>query len=194
MQPTKDRNCADRARCAVFGSRRTPRDPLLQTLVRSARVEVGDIFAKGGVDVTSSEDDDVVKTLASHGAEEPLAGGVDQRRAYRALDDASAGTDGYAIEVGAELGVSIADDELGALAERSGVAELLRDPGPRGGARGCQLRACGYPSTSFHSRVQRRRQQLHVSGSHVASSSPARTGSKKVLAALVTSSRVSHGS
>ena len=40
-------------------------------------------------------------------------------------------------------------------------------------------------------RLQRDRQD-QLSGSHVASSSPARTGSRKVWAALVTSSRVSH--
>jgi hypothetical protein len=102
--------------------------------MRSARVEVCDVLAKGGLEVTSSEDDDVVETLASHRTEEPLAGGVDQRRPHRALDDAGAGTDGRAIEVGSEFAVSIANDELGALAERSGVAQLLRDPSSRGGA------------------------------------------------------------
>ncbi|MFM2415646.1 MAG: hypothetical protein RL385_369, partial [Pseudomonadota bacterium] len=50
----------------------------------SARVEVGDVIPKCGLEVTSSEDDDVVETLASHRAEEALAGGVDQRRVYRA--------------------------------------------------------------------------------------------------------------
>jgi len=68
-------------------------------------------------------------------SDQPLAGGVDQRRAHGALDDASAGTDGHAIEVRAELAVAITDDELGALAERSGVAELLRHPDSTGGAR-----------------------------------------------------------
>ncbi len=75
--------------------------------MRSARVEVGDVLAKCGLEVTNPEDDDVVETLAPRSAEEPLAGGVHQRPAYGALDDASAGTDGHAIEVGAELAVSM---------------------------------------------------------------------------------------
>jgi hypothetical protein len=66
MQSTKDRNCADRARRSFFDRRRTHRDPLLQALMRAARVEVGDVLAKCGLEVVSTQDDDVVETLASH--------------------------------------------------------------------------------------------------------------------------------
>ena len=81
----------------------------------------------------------MVEALAPHRAEEPLTSSVDQRRAYRALDDSGAGSASYAIEVHAELAVSVTDDELRAFAEWSRVAELLRHPSRSGGARNAHL-------------------------------------------------------
>jgi hypothetical protein len=50
MQATKNRNDADRVRRAVFESRRTNRDPLLQPLMRPHGIEVGDVLAKCGLE------------------------------------------------------------------------------------------------------------------------------------------------
>lgn len=56
MQSTEGRNRADGARRLAIESRRTHRDPLLQALMRSARVEVGDVLAKCGLEVTQARE------------------------------------------------------------------------------------------------------------------------------------------
>jgi hypothetical protein len=139
VQPAQNRNGADHSGAADVRHRRHEGDPLFQALMWTHGVEVSDVFAQRGLEVTSSEDDDLVETLAPYRAEEPLARGVDQRRPDGALDDAAADATCDAIELGAELAVSITDDELGTLAERSGVPELLCHPSPSGGARDAQV-------------------------------------------------------
>jgi hypothetical protein len=61
MESAKDRKCADRPRRAVFESRRTDRDPLVQGLMRSARVEVA-----GSTSRPTSDFDRVVAETKQH--------------------------------------------------------------------------------------------------------------------------------
>ncbi len=70
----------------------------------------------------------MIEALAPDTPQKPLAHRIHQRRAHRRAQDANPGALGNAIEVRAELVVSIADDDLRALAERRRVAKLLRGP------------------------------------------------------------------
>jgi hypothetical protein len=108
--------------------------------VRPLGVVVGHVAAEHVFKVTSAEDQQPVETLGADGAHEPLRVGVRLRRPNGRLDDLDAFAAEHLIEAGAELAVSVVEQEACPL-EQAGegeVACLLCDPGAGrvGGAAG----------------------------------------------------------
>lgn len=104
--------------------------------MRSGAVEVGEaVLVQHAQHVLFVKDEDVIEALASHAAEEALTDGVDQRGTHRGANDSRASALGNSVELGAELVVTIADDELRSIAESRRVAELLSGPRLSGGPR-----------------------------------------------------------
>src|SRR5450432_1093570 len=111
-------------RCSMSPAGRT----LVQALVGPGMIEVANVFGEHREQIALAQDDDVIETLASHAAEEALTRGIHVWRAHGGLDDPRSEGLGSAVEFGAELAVSVADDETRSLAERRSIAELLRRP------------------------------------------------------------------
>ena len=101
---------------------------MVQGLVRPGMIEVADVFGEHFEQVALTQDDDVIETLTTHATEEALTGGIHIWRSHGGLDDPRPEGLGSAVEVGAELAVPVADDETRSLAERRGIAHLLRCP------------------------------------------------------------------
>src|SRR5690606_25400182 len=104
------------------------RDLLSEPLMRPGPVEVRNVLGQDGAEVALAEDDDVIQAFPSDAPEKALAGRVHQWRPDGRLQDADPCSLGHPIELSAELVVAIADDELGAVAERGQLPELLGSP------------------------------------------------------------------
>jgi hypothetical protein len=90
--------------------RRRQRNALLESLMRSGAIEVGDVLVEHPSKMVFAKDDDVIETLATDTSDKSLAHGVHQWGADRCLHDADASTLCDAIEARAELVVVIPDD------------------------------------------------------------------------------------
>src|SRR5690606_39179870 len=126
MEPSEHRKRDDTSAGTGASRGGRNRDTLPEPLVRPACVEVRDVLEQYGSQVTFPEDDDEVEAFAADAAEEALAGGVHERCADGCLEDANARAVRDAVEVRAELGVAIADDEARPCSERRQLAKLLR--------------------------------------------------------------------
>ncbi len=109
--------------------RRRQRNALLESLMRSGSIEVGDVLVEHRAKMVFAKDDDVIETLATDTSEKSLAHSVHQWGAVRGLHDANASTLCDAIEPRAELVVVNSDHALGPTLERRGVTHLLGRPG-----------------------------------------------------------------
>ncbi len=116
------------------------RHPLVETLVGTSLVVLGNEHTEDVLEVTPAKDQEVVKQLPANGAHPPLSKGIGPRCPVGKPNypHAFAGED--LIKGSRELGVPIAEQETGpqpgALERPNQVAGLLRHPGRRrmGGA------------------------------------------------------------
>jgi hypothetical protein len=111
------------------------RTPLAEALVWTSVVEVGAELVEEQLQVVMTADENVVEAFASNRADEPLDVAVGLGRPDGGADDSDAGAFGYIIEEGAELGIVVAQEELGSFAERGQLAKLLCEP--RAARSGC---------------------------------------------------------
>jgi len=102
---------------------------LSDPLVRPRDIEVTEaVLLQHVLDVPHAEDDDVIETVAPDAAEKSLANRIHERSSECGPKNAHAGALCGTVEVGAELAVVVADDELGPGAEGRSLPELLRRP------------------------------------------------------------------
>ena len=104
------------------------RTPLAETLVGSSVVEVGAELVEDLLQVVLTADENVVEAFASNRADEPLDVAVGLGRPDGRADHSNAGTVGDIIEDAAELGIVVAQEKLGSVAEWGQLAKLLCQP------------------------------------------------------------------
>jgi hypothetical protein len=129
VKPAEHR-CADNA-CKISGpfEHALYRNSLPNSLVRACEVEIAEaVLLQHVLEVPLAEDHDVIETVAPDAAEKSLANRIHERSLDRRPKNVDAGTGRGATEIGAELAVVVADDELGSSAEGRGLTELLRRP------------------------------------------------------------------
>jgi hypothetical protein len=108
------------------------RNALLDALVRPHRVEViQSVFLQNALQVSFVQNDDVIQTLASNATEKAFANRIHQWRAHRRFDHANTGAFRRAVEVRAELVISVTNDESRTFTER----RVLQLSSPRPTAR-----------------------------------------------------------
>ncbi len=117
MEPVENGTRDDVRSGGAVVRRRRQRNALLESLMRSGSIEVGDVLVEHRAKMVFAKDDDVIETLATDTSEKSLAHSVHQWGAVRGLHDANASTLCDAIEPRAELVVVIPDDELWTTAE-----------------------------------------------------------------------------
>jgi len=105
------------------------RNSLPNSLVRPCDVEIPKaILLEHLTEVPFADSNNVVETVAPDAAEKSLANRIHERSLDCRPKNAHAGALCGTVEVGAELAVVVADDELGRGAEGCGFPELLRRP------------------------------------------------------------------
>jgi hypothetical protein len=129
VKASKHRNSNDTRRIGPPLEQACSRHALSYPLVRARGVEIPKaILLEHLTEVPFAEDNNVVETLAPDAAEKPLAKRIHERSLNCRPKNVDAGTGRGATEIGAELAVVVADDELGPDAEGCGFPELLRRP------------------------------------------------------------------
>jgi hypothetical protein len=79
--------------------------------MRTLAVIVPHVLAEDVVQMSTSPDERVIKTVVTHGSRPPLGKGVGPRSTKRCADDACSLAGKDVVEAGAELRVSVVDDE-----------------------------------------------------------------------------------
>ncbi len=102
---------------------------LPEALVWSFPVEIGGVLAQHAPEAALAEDEQAIRALAPHAAQEAFADGVRPRRPKGRTQDRDPGRRCYPREGGPELPVVVANAVLRALAEGGGLPELLSGPG-----------------------------------------------------------------
>ena len=129
VQPSENRDGDDLARIGADPLRRRGRDTLTQSLVRPHRPVIANVLREHGLQVTLTQNDDVIEGLSAYTSKKALARRIHERRLDGRANDANASPLRHAVEVGAVLVVPVADDELRAVTERRDVTQLLSRPG-----------------------------------------------------------------
>ena len=115
VKPAEHR-CADNAR-KISGpfEHALYRNSLPNSLVRACEVEIAEaVLLQHVLEVPLAQDYDVIETVAPDAPEKSLANRIHERSLDRRPKNVDAGTGRGTVEVGAELVVVVADDELGA--------------------------------------------------------------------------------
>src|SRR5690242_16357834 len=120
MKATQNRDGADVPSTGRRFYRRL-RNPLLQSLVRSGRVEIVHILPEHTQQMPLIQDKYVVQTFPSHTPKESFAYRVHQRRPVRDVDVVDPCRPGHVREERPVLAVVVGDEVLGALTERGGL-------------------------------------------------------------------------
>src|SRR5882724_2539056 len=129
VKASKHRNSDDTCGIAPPLERSRSRHALSDPLVRPCDVEIVEaVLLQHVLDVPLAEDDDVIETVAPDAAEKSLANRIHEWRLDCRPKNAHAGALCNTVEVGAELALVVANDELGPDAEGRGRPELLRRP------------------------------------------------------------------
>ena len=92
-------------------------------------IEVGDVLLDDAVEMALTENEEVVQTLSAKTAEESFADGVSLWRADWRTQNLDVSPLRDPVEGCSVLAVIVADEEPWTFSERSGVAELLCNPG-----------------------------------------------------------------
>ena len=124
------------------------RTPLVEALVWTSFVEVGAELVEELLQVVMTADENEVEAFASNRADEPLDVAVGLGRPDGRADDSNASTGGNTIEDGAELGIVVAQEKLGSVAEWGQLAKLLCQP--RAAWSGCRDGAKDTPGLEVH--------------------------------------------
>jgi hypothetical protein len=129
VKASKDRYANYDCRIGRCGERWLGGQALSDPLVRPCDVEIVEaVLLQHVLDVPLAKDDDVIETVAPDAAEKSLANRIHERGLDCRPKNPHAGALCGTVEVGAELAVVVADDELGPGAEGCGFPELLRRP------------------------------------------------------------------
>jgi hypothetical protein len=127
MQAAEDRVRHDSAR---LGQRlRLARDALLDALVWSCVIEVGDVFLDDAVKMALAEDEEVVKALSAETPQESLTDSVGLWRPDRRPQNLDVSPLSDPVEGCPVLAVIVTNEESRRFAQWSSIAELLSDPG-----------------------------------------------------------------
>ena len=114
VKPTEDGYRDNLAASIVFSTQTRNRDLLTNSLVRATAIEIDQsVLFKDVLHVTSSENDDVIQTLASGTAKESFTNRIHQGRPNRCTQYIYSSTLRNTIKCGPEFAVIIANDELG---------------------------------------------------------------------------------
>ncbi len=89
-------------------------------------IKIVDVFAHQSLQVTLTENDDVIQAFAPNTTDEALADGVGFWRTHRCFENINMA--GNKREVGAELIIIVTDQKPWAFLKRRGIASLLSDP------------------------------------------------------------------
>jgi len=129
MKPSEHGNGDDAGKVGSRFERLRDRHALADPLVRTRGVEIPKaVLAEHSLEVALAQDDHVIEAFAAHAAKESFARRVHERGSHGGAEHADAGALRGAVEVGTELTIVIADDELGPEAEGCGFPELLCRP------------------------------------------------------------------
>jgi hypothetical protein len=109
MKAAQHRNSDDLAIVVVVC--RAVRDPLLNTLMRPGFVEVEHVLPSDVFQLLLAEEEYVVESLAPQAADKPFGNGIHVRGPHGGLDHPCADALGNAVELGAELLVSVSNQE-----------------------------------------------------------------------------------
>src|SRR5450631_2501192 len=114
MKPSEHGNGDDTCRIGPPPEHSRSRHALFEPLMRARGVEIAKaILLEHPTEVPFAENNNVVEALAPDAAEKSLANGIHERSLNGRPKNADAGALRGAVEVGAELAVVVANDELG---------------------------------------------------------------------------------
>jgi hypothetical protein len=94
----------------------------------SRMIKIRDTFSYDTMKMALTQNEDVIQTLASHTAHEPLADGVGSRCFHRGLEHLHLTILGHAGETPPILVVIVSDQKAWTLSLGRGFPDLLRDP------------------------------------------------------------------
>jgi hypothetical protein len=108
-------------------------------LMGSSLIEVDLVLANQRIQVSVTEQDDVVEHLSPATAHKSLRDGIHVGGSHRDLDDLRPGALRYTVERGAELVVTVAQDETWSITVHGRISQLLCCPLLRGIPGGCNV-------------------------------------------------------
>ncbi len=114
MQAAEDRD-ADHLAVRRFGQAQSARNALVNPLMGSSMVKVGDIFTYNAPQMTLTQDEHIIQTFASQIAQEPLAKRVRARRFHRGFQNVDIHPIRHMLELRPILAIIVPDEKARSL-------------------------------------------------------------------------------
>ena len=102
--------------------------PLIDTLVWTRVVEIRDVFADDAVQVSLTQDQQMIQAFSSHASNKPLTDRIGFRRSHRSPEDFNLSILSYAGETLGVLAVVVSDQKAWSFVIGGSLSDLLGDP------------------------------------------------------------------